>query len=157
MSQIGGVCPCCGELFYLSEVHPYYAGAKVRSFIDALRSAEDRLDREAEKLDELEAELRTVAANAGLKTAKKLLKKIDPVFSGSGYDPQDVKVMFSPVTYVVFDGLARNKLKSVALLAKEPQDVLSEKIQSSVRNTIDAGNFEFRTVHVDRGGQVTHR
>src|SRR5438045_3787825 len=36
-----------------------------------------------------------------------------PVFSGSGYDPQDVKVMFDPVTYVVFHGMSQGDVTEV--------------------------------------------
>jgi predicted Holliday junction resolvase-like endonuclease len=157
LGEIAGVCPCCGDLIYLSEARPFLAGSKNRSVIDSLRAAEDRLERESEKLDNLEQGLRQAAALAGLKTAKKLLKKIDPVFSGTGYDPQDVKVLFNPITYVIFDGLARGKIKSLSLIAKEPHDPEADKILRSIGKTVNAGNFEFRTVHVDREGAVTHR
>lgn len=157
MSQIAGICPCCGELFYVSEARPYHAASNKKSFIDSLRAAELRLEKEEERLQDLEIGLREAAATSGLKTAKKLLKKIDPVFSGGGLDPQDVKVMFDPVTYVVFNGLSRGKVKEVALLAKEPISSDAEKIQTSLRAAVEAGNYEFRIVHVDRDGSVSHR
>src|SRR4051812_12618161 len=116
LSEIAGICPCCAELIYLSEARPFLAGSKNRTIIDSLRAAEDRLERESEKLDDLEQGLREAAAAAGLKTAKKLLRKIDPVFSGTGYDPQDVKVLFNPITYVIFDGMALGKVKGVSLI-----------------------------------------
>ena len=48
LAHIMGVCPCCGELFYVSEARPYYEGEKPRSPLDKLR-AELRL-RIAQKL-----------------------------------------------------------------------------------------------------------
>ena len=81
-------------------------------------------------------------------------RKIDPIFSGSGYDPQDVKVMFHPVTYVVFDGMAQGKVTQVQLLATPPQNDTSEQVQSSIEQTVNQGNFEFRTLRVDYLGRV---
>src|SRR5882672_9649504 len=99
LGHVLGVCPCCGDLFYLSEARPYLSGKRPHSEIDKLRVEEQKLDRIEEKLNEIEGELREIAAKAGQRTAKKLLKKIDPIFSSAGYDPQDVKVIFSPVSY----------------------------------------------------------
>jgi predicted Holliday junction resolvase-like endonuclease len=79
------------------------------------------LDDEEQKLANIEASLREKAAAAGLRTAKKLLKKIDPVFSGGGYDPHDVKVIFDPVPYVVFSGMSRGQIRDIVLLARPPE------------------------------------
>jgi len=92
-----GICPCCGELFYVSEARPFYDGQKAITVLDRLRAGERRLDEAEEKLDEIETDLRKTAARVGLKATKRLLRKIDPVFSGAGYDPQDVKVLFNPI------------------------------------------------------------
>src|SRR5437588_1368435 len=110
LGQLLTVCPVCGELFYVSEAHPYYEGQKPQSSLDKLRCEESRLEEAEERLDELEGQLRERAATAGLRATKRLLRKIDPIVSGSGYDPQDVKVLFDPVTYVVFEGMAQGKV-----------------------------------------------
>lgn len=157
LGHILGVCPCCSEIFYLSEARPFMRGKRPRWIVDTLRTTETRLDQAAEKLDEIENALRVKAAAAGLKNAKKLLKKIDPVFSGAGYDPQDVKVIFSPVTYVVFDGMAKSKLKKITLLAKPPEDSGAERIQKSIQSAVKNGNYEFKTLHVDGEGKVISR
>src|SRR5438046_1595160 len=116
LGHILGVCPCCGNMFYLSETRPYLSGKQPRSIVDQLRAAERRLECQEERLDLIESALREKAAAAGLRTAKRLLKKIDPVFSGAGYDPHDVKVIFDPVTYVVFNGMSRRRLRDIVLL-----------------------------------------
>jgi predicted Holliday junction resolvase-like endonuclease len=157
LDQIMGLCPCCGEPFHLSESRPYLSGKKVKSFLDGLRAEERRLELAEEKLNEIERHLREIAAQSGLRTAKKLLKKIDPIFSGSGYDPQDVKVIFHPVSYVVFHGLARDKLDEIVLLAEPPTDKATERVHTSLQSTIQSGNVEFKTIHVNHDGQVTHR
>src|SRR5438067_10423262 len=83
LGQLMGICPCCGELFYVSEARPFYDGRKPVSALDRLRAEERRLDDAEEKLDEIETDLRETAAKAGLQATKRLLRKIDPVFSGA--------------------------------------------------------------------------
>jgi predicted Holliday junction resolvase-like endonuclease len=83
------------------------------------------------------------------------LRKIDPIFGGSGYDPQDVKVVFNPVAYVVFDGMSQGKVTKVQLLATPPQNRISEQVQSSIEQTVSRGNLEFRTLRVDNRGRVS--
>jgi predicted Holliday junction resolvase-like endonuclease len=146
LGHILAVCPCCGELLYLSEARPYLAGEQPKSIVDALRSAERRLDRAEEELSAIEGALRESAAKAGLRTTKKLLKKIDPVFTGAGYDPQDVKVIFDPVTYVIFDGLAKDNIRKVALLATPAEDTATERVHRSIDQAVKSGNFAFKTL-----------
>ena len=155
LGQLMTVCPDCGELFYVSEAHPYYEGQKPHSSLDKLRSEESRLQEAEERFDDLEVKLRERAARAGLLATKRLLRKIDPVFSGSGYDPQDVKVMFHPVTYVVFHGMAQGTVTEVQLLATSRQNRISQQVQDSIEQTVNRGNFEFRTLRVDDRGQVS--
>jgi predicted Holliday junction resolvase-like endonuclease len=159
-AQLGNilcVCPQCEELFYLSEARPYLTGKQPRSIVDVLRAEEQRLARAEEKLDEIEFELREKAAVAGLRAAKKLLKKIDPLFSGSGYNPHDVKVIFDPVTYVVFHGMGSGRLREIVLLSDPPKSMPGERLQRSIEAAIESGNVEFRTLHVDKDGKVAER
>ena len=155
LGQLMAVCPCCGELFYVSEAHPYYEGQKPRSSLDRLRSEESRLEEAEQRLDDLEGELRERAARAGLQATKRLLRNIDPIFSGSGWNPQDVKVMFHPVTYVVFDGMAQGDVIEVQLLATPPENEAAALMQNSIEQVIRRGNVEFRTLRVDDHGRVS--
>ena len=154
LGQILAVCPCCQDIFYVSESRPYLVGKQPKSIVDRLRAASQKLDREEAALNLIEDELRERAAKSGLRTAKKLLRKIDPVFSGAGYDPQDVKVIFNPVTYIVFQGLATRALRKVTLLAHRANDTPTERVHKSIERTIEKGNFEFRVLRVDDEGQV---
>jgi len=90
-------------------------GKRPHTEIDKLRIEELKLDRVEERLAEIEDELREVAAKSGQRTAKKLLKKIDSIFSGAGFDPQDVKVIFNPISKIQFSDLVM-ALKEITLL-----------------------------------------
>jgi predicted Holliday junction resolvase-like endonuclease len=103
------------------------------------------------------SELREAAAKVGLRTAKSALKKIDPVFSGAGYNPHDVRVIFDPVTFVIFDGMGSGRLREIVLLAKGAESGSGERLQNSIKRAVKAGNYEFRTLHVDKEGKVAAR
>ena len=156
LAHILGVCPNeeCGQLFYLSEARPFLRGKQPRSIIDSITAEELRLEAAEDKLSLLEEELRENAARAGLRVTKRLLKKIDPVFSGAGYDPQDVKVIFDPVTYVVFNGLSEKAVKDVELLGRPAHNRETERVHNSIERSVRTGNFEFKTLHVNNEGQI---
>ena len=157
LGNVLALCPECGQLFYLSEAGVHLDGKRPHSIVDMLKAAERKLERDEEKLSMIERELRERAARAGLRITKKLLKKIDPMFSGAGYDPQDVKVIFDPVTYVIFDGMSDNNLEEIVLMANPPEDGATERLQKSIRNSIKKGKIEFKTMHVDDEGRVASR
>jgi predicted Holliday junction resolvase-like endonuclease len=80
-----------------------------------------------------------------------LLKKIDAVFSGARYDPQDVKVLFSPITYVVFRAYGGK----VCLLSVQAADKATERFHQSIDHAVVHGNYDFRVLRVDRQGNVS--
>jgi predicted Holliday junction resolvase-like endonuclease len=154
LNQILLICPSCEEVIYLSEARPFLLGKQLHSEIDEIRSAELKLEKAETRLNEIEESLRMIAAESGRRAAKRLLKKIDPSFSGAGYDPQDVKVIFDPVTYLVFDGMTKSKLNEVIFVAAEPRNKQSETLQKSIENVIKGGNYEFKVLQVDESGKV---
>lgn len=154
INQILGICPCCGDLFRLADARPYLKGKKPHSVLDDLENEELRVERAEERLDEREAELREKAKISGLRSAKALLKKIDPIFSGKGIDPQDVKVIFDPIEYVVFDGLNSAVTTRIVLSAGPPENRHQEKVQKSVARTLKRGDIQFHTLRVSDDGQI---
>jgi len=157
LGRILCVCPECNDLFYVSEARPYLSGKQPRSVVDDLRAEEGRLDRAEDRLSEIENALRETAARAGLRAAKKTLKKIDPVFSGAGYNPHDVKVIFDPVTYVIFKGMGDGNLREIVLLARPADSVAGERLHKSIERAVKEGNLEFKTLHVAKDGSVATR
>jgi predicted Holliday junction resolvase-like endonuclease len=83
-----------------------------------------------------------------------MLKRVDPVFCGSGLDPQDVKVIFDPVEYVVFDGLSGERLRRILLMGEPPASKKQEKVHRSLASAVRKGNMEFLTLRVTKEGTV---
>ena len=153
--QIFGVCPCCDELMRLSDCKVYRKDAPVSDWKEKLEKQNIALDHFEEKLDLKMVEMRERARKAGRKQADKLIKKVDPVFAPLKLNPDDAKVVFHPVDFVVFNGMKAKDLKSLIILdSKErPKDLIP--IQESVMNSIEKGNYEWLTMNVEIGGKIT--
>jgi predicted Holliday junction resolvase-like endonuclease len=151
-SHVFGICPCCGEPFRVSDARPYIKDRRPHSAFDDIEAEEQRIERAVELLEEQEMQLRAKAKVAGLKQAKSRLRKIDPVFSGERIDPHDVKVIFDPIEYIVFDGMKGGQLRKILLLGHPPVSRARERLLTSIEQTIQKGNITFKTLRILEDG-----
>jgi predicted Holliday junction resolvase-like endonuclease len=94
----------------------------------------------------------------GRRRAKKRLRKIDPTFSGREIDPQDVKVLFDPVEYLIFHGLNSDRgVDFVEFVSRVPTSRSQESIVKSIDKTIRAGDVGFETLHMKDDGSFEVR
>jgi predicted Holliday junction resolvase-like endonuclease len=149
MKRIHGFCPCCGELFRLSEATLFTKGAPPRTPFDEAERAEEKVQRAIERFDGREAEIRERATELGKKLARRKLRKIAGYFTERGLDPQDVKALFDPVDYVAFPGLHGERVSRVELIDRPATTARKEKVQATIRRTLRAGNVEWRTWRID--------
>lgn len=161
IQEILGICPCCGELFRLVEGKFVFPQKAVKScdYLDVV-SLEKRVatenehvtraeDRFQAKLDEQQERL----ALKGQKQAKRKLKKIDPVFSARDIDPQDVKVIFDPVEYVIFHGLSSETgVSQLEFISRQPVSRLHEVTTRSIERAIKNGDVSFETLRLKDDG-----
>lgn len=154
MKRLYGFCPCCGELFRLSEATLFTADPPPKTEFDNIEDQRRRLKRAIEKFDERKAMIREAAVQKGQREAKKRLKKIVPFFIARRIDPQDVKVIFNPVNYVVFRGLNSTGVKAVELVDSPAETKSHERVHQSIAAALKAGNIEWATLRIEDGGQV---
>ena len=113
-----------------------------------------RLDRAQERYDAVIEDLRAKATAQGQRSARKYLLRIDQVFSARQIDPQDVKVLFDPVDYVIFHGLSGNGVKEIRFISHEPESAQQERIVKAIAKVIKAGDVGFRTLRVTKEGGI---
>lgn len=156
--QIFGVCPCCDELFRLSDCDLFLRSTPPRTWLDALEEKETRL---AEREDALELrldDLRDAARGQGRHEARKLVAKLDRIFSPLRLHADDAKTICHPIDYVVFDGLnSASTVKRMVLLDREPRSKARETLQASIRLALQRGNVEWNELHVSDECVVTAR
>ena len=158
LRQIFGVCDCCGEIFRVSDCKLYQ---KERPAIDW----KEKIDKEISRLDVLEEKLnekiepaREAAREAGRRVADKFVKKIDPIFSPLKLNPNDAKVIFHPVDFIVFNGINSNSgditIKNLVLLDKKNRTGEYQKIQRSIDSAVNKLNYEWLTLRVEENGRI---
>ena len=147
--RIHGFCPCCGEIFRLSDATLFTKGAPPRTLFDDADRAAAKLQRSIERFEELEQEIRARATALGQKAARKKLRRIASYFVDHGLDPQDVKTLFDPVDYVAFRGLNGKKVASVEFIDRPAASKAREKLHLSLEKALKKGNVEWRTWRID--------
>src|SRR5688572_19431564 len=105
---IFAICPQCNEIHRLSDCKIYQ---RTKPTVDW----KEKIDKEIEQLDAMEVKLqekidiaRIIAREAGRRSADKHVRKIDPVFSPLKLNPNDAKVIFHPIDFLVFRGMNSN-------------------------------------------------
>jgi len=160
LRQIFGVCPECEEIFRMSDCKLYQKkrppGIDWKEKVDGEIA---RLDLLQEKLQEKINLAKEAAREAGRKQADKLISKIDPVFRPLQLNPNDAKVIFHPVDFVVFNGMNNNlgdtSIKNLLLLDKNGKSGEHLSIQNSIADTVKKENYEWLTLRVEENGSIS--
>lgn len=155
--EILGICPCCGDIFRFVEAKLLFPKRRVRSseYVALLKleaqvaEAELKLERDEERFQNGLERKREGLRQTGREQAKRKLKHMDPVFSGRNVDPQDVRVIFDPVEYVVFHGLNTGTgLEQVELVSRAPTSKADEMVSETISKAVLSGNVEFETLQL---------
>ena len=154
--NIFGICPRSGELFRLSNCKVYLKGKPQKDWMDGLDSIGRKLDLAEEKLDEQEESMREKARKKGRRLADLTIRKIDSVFTPRQLNPDDAKVIFHPVDYIVFSGMKGDgPIKRIVLLDRIPKSSEHRRIQESIATTLDKKRYEWKTIRVHEDGKIS--
>lgn len=153
--QIFGICPHSGEFFRLSDCKVYVKTRPTRDWMDNLGLDSDRLDAVEERIEQQEASLREKAREKGRKEANRLIRKIDKVFTPRRLNPDDAKVVFHPIDYVVFNGMKNSdSIKSIVMLDRQTTSHAHRRLQNSIEQSIARGNYDWLTLRVLEDGSI---
>lgn len=150
------LCPCCGELLRLSDLHLRYTGKAPKTWLDIYEQKLIALQRREELFEEKERELRDKSIERGRKKVPRLIERcLCPEFRKMKYDPYDIKAIMHPVDFVVFDGLNQeSEIKSITFLSRKPSSQEQIKIIESMRKTINNNNYDWRVARITLDGKV---
>jgi predicted Holliday junction resolvase-like endonuclease len=151
--QIFGICPCCGEIFRLSDADISIKKKFKSDWLDACKRKSAHLDDREERLQERKREMQEKAKIIGRRRAVQFVKRIDPVFTPRRLDPDDAKVIFHPVDYMVFNGMSKHDIVN-KIVFLDRIDVQDARLQKSIENTIEKRNYEWQTLRVMDDGKV---
>jgi predicted Holliday junction resolvase-like endonuclease len=151
--QIFGVCPNSGTIFRLSDCQIYVKKKPLPDWMQKIQAAQERIIKADDKLDEQEYEIMERARVEGRKQAAKTIRKIDTIFHPLKLNPDDSKVIFHPVDYIVFNGMKSGQMKNLIFLDKD-KDSSDKRLQGSIRRTIENGKYEWVTLRVEDNGRI---
>ncbi len=160
IQEVLAVCPCCGDVFRLVDSKFIFPQRPTKSseYLDLVRSeqrasfTENQLSKAQENFDAKLEKQREALRNKGEKRAKRKLKKIDPVFSGRDIDPDDVKVIFNPIEYVIFHGMSQKNIRRLEFVSRQPKSATNERTVASIDDALSKRNVTFETLRLRDDG-----
>ena len=153
--QVLCVCPCCGEMLRLSDLHMKYSGKAPKTWLDTYDSKLLSLEKQEEKFSEKEREIRNKSIARGRKKVPALVNKcLCPEFKKLEYNPYDFKAIMHPVEFIVFNGLENRDLQDITFLTRKTLDLEQNRIINSIGKTIDNGNYEWKISRITMDGEV---
>ncbi len=158
LRHIFGVCPCCGEIFRLSDCKLYQKKKPENDWKEELDKEIDRLDNLEEKILAKIESSKEAARTLGRKNADKLVRKIDKIFLPLNLNCNDCKVIFHPVDFIVFNGMNNNNgdclIKEIMFLDKDNKSGQYLKLQKGIESTVKNKRFDWLTLRVETNGQI---
>jgi len=154
IKKIYGICPCCGEVFRLADAVIYTREPPPKTAFDLLRESNERHESAVARFEMQREAILEVERDRGAAAAHEQLVRIAPDFVGRGIDPEDVKVIYDPVRYIVFRGLDASNITGIEFIDAEPTSSERERLLRSLDATIKAGNVAWATWRITEDGRV---
>lgn len=153
--NIYGFCPCCGELFRLSNVTLFARKSPQRTEFDGLDAGWLEVDKKRQRLNDQRDTMQLRARIKGQRAAKMRLRKFLPFFVSHRLNVRDVKVLFDPVDYLAFQGMSAGDCGAAIFIDRRPDSRRREKLHKSLERAISGGNLEWRTVRINDDATIT--
>ena len=150
------ICPCCGKMMRLSDLHLKYSGKTPKTWLDKHESKLLTLEKKEELFKEKESEMRKKSIKRGRKQVPALINKcLSPQFRKLKYDPYDIKAIMHPVDFIVFDGLnTKEKVKNVTFLSMKTSNREQNMIVESIRKTVNKKKYDWKVARITIDGKV---
>jgi predicted Holliday junction resolvase-like endonuclease len=151
------VCPHCGDILRLSDLHLKYKGEAPRTWLDTYESKLRRLEEQQEGFKKEEKKLHKAAIERGHDKVPAMISQcIDEDMARLNYNPYDIKPLFHPVDFVVFNGLSfKGEVEDVTFLSKKTSNDVLNKIRSSLNRSLDKNRYEWQVARVTIDGKVS--
>lgn len=152
--QIFGVCPNRRQIFRLSECQVYLRKKPELDWYKRIQDEQTKIDNALYKLEEKAESIREAARSRGRKQADRMISKVDTIFRPMQLNPDDPKVIFHPVDFIVFNGLKKKSMKNLVFMDHEKKSGVAKDIQRSIDSVIEKENYEWITLRVEENGNI---
>jgi predicted Holliday junction resolvase-like endonuclease len=150
------VCPCCGDIVRIGDLTLFYKGKPFKTWLDMYESKILNLERKGEKFDEKEQDIRDKAAEKGRKKVeKRICKMMCSEIMQMKYNPYDIKAIWHPVDYVVFNGMNnKDKVSDITFLSRKNDDVNLNNIRKTVKECVENKKYEWMVARISTDGKM---
>jgi predicted Holliday junction resolvase-like endonuclease len=150
------ICPCCGDILRLSDLRLTYKGKPFKTWLDTHDSKIMSLEKKIEKFDEKEQEIRDKATERGRKKVEKhICKLMCNEIAKLKYNPYDIKAIWHPVDYVVFNGMNnKDKVQDITFLSKKTNDTNLNRIRNTVKECVEKKKYEWMIARISVDGKM---
>jgi len=150
------VCPCCGDIVRISDLKLRTSGKTSRTWRDKYDHDVQKMDKLEEKFDEMEEGLRKLAHERGRLAAQKVFNNaISPALKKMKYNPFDVKPVFYPIDFLVFNGMNdKESVDELILLSRQSNSVTLNSIRDKVDLAITQENYGWQEARLDEEGKI---
>ena len=151
------ICPCCNRLMRFSDLRLQYAGDAPETWLDKYDLKIMAIQKKEDKFKAKEKEMRSKATEKGRAQVPELVKQcFDQNLAKLPYDPYDIKAIWHPIDFVVFDGLNEKKdVDNVVLLSRKTKDKDLNTVRKTVKKTIEKEKYDWRIARVAVDGNIT--
>lgn len=149
------VCPCCGEIVRVSDLHLQYNRKVAKTWLDNYELELVSLGDKERLFEEKEEMLRQKSIERGRAKVPMIVKQcLCEDFKQLNYDPYDIKAVMDPVDFVVFDGLNEGKeVRSVTFLTRTPS-IIMQPVIDSLKKAVDNTKYDWKVARISTTGKV---
>ncbi len=154
--KILAVCPCCGDIHRVSDLRLKSKAEAEKTWLDEYDIESQEMSDKEQIFDEQEAKLREESIEKGRKIAEKAFyKALCPSLQKLKLNPYDVKPIFHPIDFIVFNGMAtQDEISDILLLTRE-QCATLDPIRRQIRKAVDAHKYEWQLARIDERGKIS--
>ncbi len=150
------ICPCCGEIVRVSDLHLKVKKPVTKTWLDTHEAKIMAMSEKEQKFEEKEKKLRDKAVEKGREEAKKIVNNVIlPIFRKLKLNPFDVKPILSPVDFLVFDGMTEEeKIKNIIFLSRVSKIESMNTIRKQIKEAISQKKYSWQVGRIDDLGNL---
>ena len=151
------ICPCCNNLMRFSDLRLQYAGKAPETWLDVHERKSLTLQKKEDRFEEKEKTMRNKATEKGRLQVPELVKKcFDKSLAKLPYNPYDIKALWHPVDFIIFNGLnEKDDVDDIVMLSKKTKDKNLNKVRKTIKDTIEDEKYDWRIARIAVDGKIT--
>jgi len=153
------VCPCCGDIVRISDLKLKTTGKTSRTWRDKYDHDVQKMKTMEAKFEELEEGLRNAARERGRLAAQKVFNNaISPSLKKLKYNPFDVKPVFYPIDFLVFNGMnVKETVDELILLSRQSKSPTLNLIRDKIDLAVTQENYGWQEARIDEEGKISFK